>query len=838
MSESGKKELNEQDLGDIILCEPITNRGLQALQGLGLQNVVTENFFFGNLYTVPKYYDEQYLELIDKQSSDINKDTNKELFLDITDEELSNIIKKEYLHYNYSITAELFKEKNMKLKYFDTKFTSDIIDHSPLYIIGTTGNGKSIEAYAKIRNPERDNETIESNRIVYNLENTCTELTYGLIFKLNKKQKNNALWLICVVLLDELYKLVDKNHEKVLSIASNHNKYLVDNKSADEIERKIFDRIKDYNPIDPNTGEQMFEYMIKLINDNDASQSIRDILKITMNLMYCINPRNKNYIVFDNLEQFIRLNAQYIVIHNSVLSDLCESVEEVTGNLKVLYDRIETDESWRAFKIIIVMRRTSGHLVEKNSVHYATKLLGKGNDYTGHFDIWRIWEKKKEHLWEKYLKEKYDLKQSSDVLWIIDNMMNDRPFAVTGTSYQELISPLMNTGIRRNGRAQAHTVMNVYNILLSVTSNCYINYGTYKYLLEEKTKESTAIRYMYRRALLEIQYKWMIIQEDARPRFENLFLGKLSKKKESDIKDKNGNIIIMRSVVWDNPNKNNTTLVRRILSYLSNFMDSSTYEEKSNGSSFGTGMFATKSLYDLMKCIFLNPSEDKSKILNYNEHFLPLAKVLASLGNMSHSATKAAPFLILDINDPRINSIDSESQIADILREIWDTGAKNDSVNDSYNYGDFGVRLTEAGHVFLCDIQPSFSFFAALYCIEEVPLFFLTDPERIKFVIKSIYKAANDLCNVYEQVAHNFCTKNNTLREDNYLPKYHNEYITFRHRVKDLHSHHLGLYSDYIEKNAEELGLTDVKADLKDYIKKFISEYKKWKTGRRSANCF
>jgi len=230
------------------------------------------------------------------------------------------------------------------------------------------------------------------------------------------------------------------------------------------------------------------------------------------------------------------------------------------------------------------------------------------------------------------------------------------------------------------------------------------------------------IRYMYRRALLEKQYNWMILQDDARARFEKLLLGKLSEDKEKEIKDKNGKNIRIREVLWDDVDKNNTTLVRRILSYLSNFMDISTYEEESIKISFRTEMFATKSLYELMECIFINPIDKPMKKLDYNEHFLPLAKVLISLGNMSHKATKAAPLIILDINDKRVNSTDSEKQIADILKEIWDAGAKS-SINGPYKYTDFGVRLTEAGHVFLCDIQPSFSFFAALYCSEEEPSF-------------------------------------------------------------------------------------------------------------------
>jgi len=816
MSGTEKKELTEQDLGNIILCEPITSRGIGALQELDLQNIVDEDFFFENLYIKPKYQYEQFSDITDGQSSDTTIE--------------------EPLHYIYSVTNEMFKDKKKKLELFNSKFTSDAKGQSPLYIIGTTGNGKSIEVHEKIRNPRRNNKTIESNRIIYNLENSLPEITHGITFSLDEKQEEDALWLIYNVLLKELYNLVEKNYKIVSLIASNHYKYFEKRNSTNDTENQIFLDIKNFKPGKLNSEKKMFENMIKLTEPKNAKRSIEKILKITMNLMYCINPRNKNYIIFDNLEHHIELNEQYIVIHNSVLSAIYKSANRVMLAMEDIYNPIKRYESWKAFKIIIVMRRTTGHLIERNTVHYATKLLEMGNDYTGHFDIWRIWEEKKKHLWEKYLKEKYDPKQSSDILWIINDMMRDRPFFVSGTSYQELISPLMNTGIRRNGRAQAYAALKVHELIIK-NSNCYIDYVKYKKLLEERTKEITEIRYMYRRALLEIQYKWMIYPYEARIRFEKLLLGKLSGTNDTDEEDKNGKKIISQKVLLADTEKNNATLVRRILSYLSNFVDHSTYGENNNKGGFKTGMFATKSLYDVMKCIFLNPSEERTEEWNYNDHFLPLAKVLTSLGNMSHDATKAAPFLILDINDPRIDSTDSETQVADILKEIWEDGTKN-SNSSRYKYTDYGVRLTEAGNVFLSDIQPSFSFFAALYCIEEVPLFFLTDPNRIKFVVKSIYKEANNLCKIYEQAAHSFCGSNIPLHEGKYLPKHKGESVTFRQRVKALHSNHLSHYIKYIEKNADILDLENVKSDLICYIRNTISGYNNWKTGRGSDNCF
>ena len=808
MSEKELKLLSEQDLGDMILCEPVTNRGIEALQQLGLKDVILEENFFDNMYITSKYVEGA---LFTKPVDDDNP----------------------ILEHVYSVSAERFNEIKKKLLDFDKKFTSDSRSQSPLLIIGTAGNGKSIEARFKIRNPKRSDEIIKCNRIFYNLEESLTELTNEITFSLNEKQEKNALWLICMALLDGLYKLVKKNYKNIPSIINNHQECFIANNSADDTNRSFFLFIKDYDPNDSNTVRNLFKAMIDLIDNENANQSIERLLKMTMNVMYCICPKNKNYIVFDNLEHYIKLNAQNIPITTKVLSDIYNSVVKVTENIINIYDRIHPDESWRSFKIILVLRRTSRHLLTQSNAQNATKYIGMENDYTGHFDIWNIWEKKKKFIWEKHLKDKYAPDQSSEVLFILDDMMNDKP-GVLGTSYQELISPLMNSGIRRNGRAQAHAAMSVYDILHNYNDS-YINFEIIKKLLLDSYRPT---RYLYRRALLEIHYKWMIISNESHQRFTKLFLGKLLITKESQNRDRFGNMIKIREVIWTETEKRHVTLVRRILSYLSNFKDEVVVQVE-NDDGFKTGLFATKSLYDLMTGIFLAPTKEAAKELNDDDHFIPLSTVLVSLGSMSHSETKAAPLVIIDINDERLDSFDSERMFADILKEIWEAKAEERSDNGRYRCKNYCVRLTEAGDIFLRDIQPSFSFFAALYCSEEVPLFFLTDPERIKLVITMVHDAAQSLHKDYELAANRFCDPNISLLKDNYLPKHKNIPINFRHRVKTMHSNHLYLYKDFIDKNADALGLTNAKNDLIHHIDKTIRYYNKWEDdGKGSTKCF
>jgi len=803
MPEEEMKELTQQELGDIILCEPITSRGLVSLEQLGLMSVVTEDCFYNKMYIAPKYTKESFIEsYVDKN-----------------------------MEHAYSVSSDRFEEKRAKLEEFEKKLTSDAQFQSPLLIIGTAGNGKSIEVNYKIREPKRNNEAIPCNRILYNLEKSLTELTYVSTFRLEENQENDSLWLICMALLNGLYKLIEKHSNDIPTIVQNHQEIFIKHHSANDIERHFFLSIGNFEPNEPNTVKQLFEAIIKMVNKKSVERSIENLLKMTMNIMYCINPKNKNYIVFDNLEHYIKLNERKIPIYNETLSKFYEVTKKVTGNLTETYDRICLNESWRAFKIIIVLRRISAHFLVKSDVAYASKILSVGNDYNGHFDIWNIWKEKKENIWEKYLKNKYDPKQSSVIISILNNMMDDKP-GVLGSCYQELISALMNGGIRRNGRAQAYAAMQIYKILHRKKA-CYINYEIYNKLVldtsfEKTDKVATVTRYIYRRALLQIQLKWMMISETSQARFNNLLLGKLSdEEKPSGFKDRLGEHIMKRKVILNEPNVPHVTFVRRVLSYLYNCKDNN------------TEMFGTKSLYDLMAGIFLNPIGN-TKILDIGDEFFSLAKILNSLGNLSNDATKTAPFVILDIRDPRIELDHPDIMLSNILEEIWNAGAKESKSGKRYGIAKYGIRLTEAGSAFLCDVQPSFSFFAALYCSEEVPLFFLVDPERIKYVIRTIYNAANTLCEKYELAARSFCGTGVVLFKKEYLPKHKGGYKTFKSRVKELHVRHLELYNDYIDKNSIIIGINDDdKKILREYIEKYIMNYKEWKTTKEeNAVCF
>lgn len=782
-----KKILEREDLFNIITCDPVTTRGMASLSNIQLENEITQDYFFSNLY--------------------VNAKVEKNAVTTIPDKELQ---------YPYIESAEEHNISNYMYKRFKSMLLSDAPNSFPLLLFGSAGNGKSVEILHQLWQMTSD-EQEKYNYFYCNFEKSYSELTHGITYKLNSSQKNEPLWLIAMTILNTLYQLIEQNSDKVEDIYNNHKKYFLSHGSADNIERVFFREIKQYKLNNPITHQRVFKALTKFMV-KDEIESIENLIKLSMNVLYCINPQRKNILVFDNLEFFIKINNNDIPIHNLTLRRFYEASQRVSGAIEDIYNRIARNESWRAFKIIIAIRRTSTRLIMRNSnEQFVSQMLKKGQDITNYFNIWEIWEKKRSLVWDSFLKERY-LSESEQLIDILNDMMDDTP-GRTGTSYQERIAVLMNTSLRRNASAQAFAACSLYDIL-SKESNLHISYTTYKHLLKES---NFARRYFYRRMLLELQYRRMMYSHESETHFNKL---KLTDKGKS------------------------CTLVRRILGFLSHFKDQRVCTDE-KGKTLKSNMYETVSLYKLMKQIFLSPNEidddnsskkyhsssidNNSNIIGQGATFSELATVLIALSNMNNYVNKSAPFVILGINDTRFNEDSSEEELTIILREIWDAGESINKNNSKYDKLNYGVRLTDAGAAFVFDIQPSFAYFAALEEKHAVPLFLIKDKDEIKKIISKVYLLADSLCESYEHTAAAFCGTIGSLSSNNYyLPN--NIYSTFRKRVKDLHINHLNLYRDFIEKTYKSIGLASSdKDDIITHVENHIESYKKWDT---SKECF
>ena len=482
---------------------------------------------------------------------------------------------------------------------------------------------------------------------------------------------------------------------------------------------------------------------------------------------------------------------------------------------------------WTAFKIILVLRRTSLGLLDSSLLHSAVKAQKNVTDFTGYIQIPDIWAKKKQYVWDPMLSDKFDDLENKEIIKLVDLVMEDGSQAL-GMDYQSIIAPLMSFGIRRNAKSQAHSIYKTYCILSNEDEKTLYQDEFYT-LIESASPINHSVRYMFRRALLELQFKWSMSNEN-QDRWRDLCIGHLTGEKTKEYR---GRSIAIEGVSYCNPNR--VTFMRRILAFLSHFPDKNNSSINSQHKSV-SDMFSTISLFDLIEGVLVDPQGHRNIS---DDDYLQLARVLIALGDMSNGDTRGAPFIILGIRDDNFHKRPDAQVLAELLKTIWNEGRSASNLGGKYHCGDFGVRLTDAGESFLLDWQASFSFMAALHCFTIPPLFFLKDSLIIKFVIETVYNASCELCKKYETEAMNFCGSRLTLRTGNYLPARNGNCVTFKQRVKELHINHLFLYKDYIEQNYSILKLSpNSMQNLSGFISLYISKYNRWKTGKEAPECF
>ena len=611
----------------------------------------------------------------------------------------------------------------------------------------------------------------------------------------------------------------------------NFNNIIVKENLANEEQKQLFKGIGNYIDGDSDKETEVFRSLKRLLSSEDADNDIQILLETLMWIMFCSAPDKKQYIVIDNIEQYIELNNLKIQIPNSDITKLYRDINTVVNNMTSAFGRIEKDLGWRAFKIIIVLRRTSLGLLDAALLHSPVKAEQNITDITGHYQIPDIWIKKKQYIWNEKLRDRFKNNKNENIIDIVDYIMNDGIKAI-GTDYQSIIAPLMSYGLRRNAKSQAHAIYGTYEILTNGKRES-ISLDEFNKLMSVIGGNNTSIRYMFRRALIEFQFKWSI-SSGKQDRWRNLGIGHLTGEKDYHYSGKNFKI---EGVAYHNPKY--VTLVRRILTYLSWFHERN--NEYANGQYKSVAdMFSTISLYDLIRGVLVNPL---GCTMISDEDFLQFARVLIALSDMSNGDTKSAPYVILGVNDDNFHRNTDESVLAELLNKIWIAGHEKSLPGKVYNCSDFGARITDAGHSFLLDWQASFSYMASLHCFTIPSLFFLKDITSIKYVIKTVYEASFELCKMYEEEAERFCEEHTTLKMGTYLPKQNDKYITFKQRVKELHMNHLNLYRDFIERNYSFLGICEndmieLISRNSGFISKYIDQYTSWETMEGAKECF
>jgi hypothetical protein len=773
----------EEILGDVIICDPLTEKGKMALRRINLSDVIDSKFFFDNLYVKPIY-----------------KDKNNDAF---------NTNVGVNFNHEYGISDKKFFRKRSEFSVFLKMMEDDEAESIPLIMMGTSGNGKSIE----IQHSIYEFINIRKNQSLYfNFEQSSSEVEYyGSSYILSSNQTSNSRWIALVVVLNTFKNLINETIGKKLTEVV-YEKFLDEFYSSgkySKIENAFFEKLSDIGTRNNNSDyEELFNIIKLLIDNNDPKKSLTMILDLIMVFMYCLDSQ-KSYLIFDNLEHYILVNGNNVPIPNSVLRDIYNTVLLSVGNMRNKFGDLLFHKS---FKIILVLRRTAIGLLMKPSLQMVATLPSITNDYTGYFNIWEIWSKKLEHIFQNKLVTNNNI-EFKQVIKLACLTMNDNYIITKNTNnFQSYMAELMNGSIRRNGRAQAFIIIDIFFKLFRDKDKGCISLKAFE---ELNNNFYDARSYIYRSALMGIHFHRMLTSSDCNKRNTILHLGIIENiEKNTSENNNNGDKSPKEFYQGD------ITFVRRVLGFLSHFPEET---QQYRVGSITQDIYATKSLYDLMNTLFKCPSNDEQYL---NCDYKTLAEVLSGLGSISYKETKSGPFIILNLDN---RSFDFDIPLESILEKIHKSSPEERLPGGKFDNYNYCLRMTNAGHMFLTDIMPSYTYLSSLFCSSEVPLFFLKDSNRIEVVIKTVYEKSQELCAKYEDEAYRAVNCTGNLKLGYYLPKINGCLQTYREQVKKKHVEYLSLFKDHINKNNIIIGISDLeKKSLEKYIKGYITSYNKW----------
>ena len=790
-------------LYDFLTCNPFTERGLRSLCRLSLDDLFESSewrqWFFDYLYVKPKY------------------EMSYEDIVSYGDEHITG--------YPFSENRDEFEKRKRKKSNFEKRLrkTADML----MFIYAPSGNGKSIQLHHLLYELEKDSSDGFRCSIIYNLEKVRTIITQAKIrYKVPCKYEDEDyyLWLFCLHLLDDLYRLIAYNskYDGDILFTTYENTFSSSKKTV-AAEDEFFLAIKNFSNTNDISEKVLFESLLSFINEEDVSESIYALLKMTIWFLYCQNGKSLNYIAFDNIEQYVPLNdidaGNYAPIFNQSIFRIAKCIYDLCSNqmsdFRELKERLYISTEFSDhFKFIMVIRHTT-----KGSLPYLSntnvQIFDEANDNTidvyRWFDFSEVYKKRKEHL-IPYLREKLEdnaYSKFSEIINIFEMILGDNRATHEGSSIMEMLETFLNGSHRRLARSLSDMVYYL-NDIFNETDNSCINLDDFTMLW--RAENSKLCKFLIRRTIIECYMKQVVRTNN----WEHLCLGSI--RESSVVSGMTG------------------MLARRILVFLSRSINENNVLEPVR-------------LIDLIKSVYTYEDEQQ-KELNLNDHFKPLAKVLYALSQLSYRNTKWSPWVVINFSDNLINMDYSFDVLANKLDEIWKayTEIRKDSnssqhLDEKYPKHICGVRITRAGLFFVSTIQPDFSYFAALYCNDETPLLFLTDTTRAEKIIEDVYNKAKKYIKVVNRFEFSFFKNGsydyrnsdfkNALVKKHLVLRIPGEEVTLQERIIYQHHMYLKHYSIFLERHGKDLfhnsSIHSLKNKVYEYIQKYEDYFEKLK---------
>lgn len=861
-------KVSESFLENLLLCDPVTYRGRKKLKALGLLGKIgPKDFFHPNNGLWAKPIDQKHFEEM--------------CVIDPTDPT------------PYQPENIEFERIQRRRNEFDAYFLGASGAHfaAVMGVVGS-GKSIAIqrevfentgEKYLPYRHDDYDGDPEKSvpatpNAILIDFEAGKGTVTFGSAY--DCPNHDSPLWLFCTALLDTLMHYIRYLYREHTDNLANS----INTIEANFINQKeqIFAINDDYLDLfrcisqwaaektmedSTLTIKTVFSKILALLESRPTEfasdrhislDTAKKDSKLLIQLLYLVSfsafPNEPKMIIIDNIEDFIAIgrpseknradvnlenagksvaisNMQVKIIYD-VLRDAKNTIQDTYINEGIL--RLSSDLN-PSVSIIMAMRRTTFELLDALFVGTHDARINDIFDITGDIELVDIWNRKKRFLWDGEGQSTVPALKAScddsvrDYVAFADFIISD---AAHVNSLQQRMSRMLSHGLRRVGHNESRIIYKAYSLLQVKQAE---KENDRKYITREQyenIKENIdASRFMFRRAFIEYYFQLQFFETKAGNevgrRWMNLNLGHLDGKRTKTYYGRNGKplesgeLIEFNKIVYaDSDSRQNPqwrSLLHRILCILEKYPDPGV-------SQCVTPTYSTISLYALMHHLFGRLWKEPEAI-----DFGRLAEVLLAASKPEREGDYA-PLILMRIDlSPDGAYYRRAGTLAGMLQLIWkaeSAGSEKAELLDPLRYG---VRLGEAGKEFLHCLQPSFSFFSALYCCNTPPLYFVKSKQLIIHILNKVYDYADKVRDSYVSEAAQYLSRidrisDKEITDDHQLVKKERmvdgrtegDYWTFRKQIRNMHSDYIQLYITYIENCYVELGISE--ADKEEII--------------------
>ena len=825
-----KKNATPDLVENLLLFDPVTERGQDRLRALGLLDKITPEIFFN----LQNGFWSRPIDVTKVSSDD-------ELSYDPTPNQTRiEMIQTRRRNFDARFKQITDREENIR------EFT---------LLMGVVGAGKSLELQRQIY-------TNDGGKIPYYFERNQTKFAKSEILEILAKQMSvNTVCIDMERVSTEIpigrrpYRCTDIDdplalfYTKLLATLIYYIKYLrlYHTDKLKGVSQNLTER---FNNVDPMTGtssimryESFVEALKNFANGQDpqavkvfeaiketvkseikelddpisekkekpAITGIRALLHMLGFVMIGVEPSAKKCIVVDNVEDLIKVNDQDLInISLEAAKDIYKALLGYAENIRDIFNDAGIIGS---FHVVMAFRRTTWNSLQARFAGNYHALVNDMFDITGDASIEELWKEKGYPAWKKYLEPDYD-EEAKAYIGTVNQLL--RLEETEKNSVPQRYSRIMSSGLRRQGHSLSKALFNMFfNTRYGVFSGkdaLYINSSDYKKIFSG-TELVHEARHLRKSGAVELyfmrQYTFTGVSNDpdVGDRWRQLDVGMILPNEKNELRKYYGFDGKRR---FEGPEYPFTKWNYRFYQKGKNIIPSgyilrqllrglAKAQESPRASRCVSPLYEAVSLRTVLREVF--HCEDIKAI--EDSQLRRLSGVILA-GGRPDTDGEYSPLFMLE------NGVDYTDTLGfyEILRNV-----KNSNPIDSedgahpYSRQKCGIRITEAGADFLYNIQPSFEFFSSLFCYDFPPLVFIKSYDRIAHVIGYVYKNADRVCKSFEDAGDSL----------------------FRQEVKELHVKYLGHYRDYLENNGDVLGFTpDVIALLKTHINCVIEEYDKW----------